>query len=297
MARALWLPDVLSAAGLHVVTHPGWETRGKEMEAVEGVFAHHTASPPNSTLATNLSVVTNGTNGTPGPIAQVLFWRNGDAHVVASGKANHGGAGGPWGWLPYSPPGQLSIANARTIGFECVNSGVGEPWSLELVEALLTGMAAVLGHVGAPVDHGVMHVEWAPARKIDPAGPNPLVRLRPRSQTWDGDHFRELIAARMGGGARLASIPPPVTHSPHPVVPVHIPAPTGDDDMPPIRVRFHGYKNVFLLTGGGYIHLTGALNEHYANTPLVVSEFHEQGVKSALAQTGLTMADLDPSGE
>jgi hypothetical protein len=67
--------------------------------------------------------------------------------------------------------------------------------------------------------------------------------------------------------------------------------------MPPIRVRFHGFKNVFLLTGGGYVHLTGALNEHYANTPLVVSEYHEQGVKSALAQSGLTMADLEPSGE
>jgi hypothetical protein len=305
MARALWLPDVLSAAGLTVVTHPGWQSAGHEMDAIEGVVAHHTASPDRGTLASALGVITHGNTVAPGPIAQVLIWRDGVCHVVAAGKANHAGAGGPWGWLPESPPGRLSLANAHLIGIECANDGRGEHWPLVQVESLLTACAAILSHLGTGIFHALMHAEWAPTRKIDPAGPNPVVALRAGSLTWDGNSMRHHIAARMTAGRQLAAAPAPVVESPHPVapfIPNFTPASAAtltseDDDMPPIRVRFHGFKNVFLLTSGGYIHLTGALNDYFSNAPLVESEYHEQGVKSALAQSGLTMADLLPSGE
>lgn len=206
--RALWLADVLRGAGLTVVEQPGWQTKGKELDAIEGLVCHHTASPPTSTLATNLYVVTNGNAVAPGPIAQVMLWRNGTFYVIASGKANHAGAGGPWGWLPKSPPGQLSTANARTIGIEAVNSGVGEPWGAEMVAAYEIGAAAILRHLGAGVDRMLTHHEWAPTRKIDPAGPTGgRVATLPGSQTWDGNAWRALVAAWL---QPTPPAPPPV---------------------------------------------------------------------------------------
>lgn len=206
--RALWLADVLRGAGLNVVEQPGWQTKGKELDAIEGLVCHHTASPPTSTLATNLYVVTNGNAVAPGPIAQVMLWRNGTFYVIASGKANHAGAGGPWGWLPKSPPGQLSVANARTIGIEAVNSGVGEPWSAEMVAAYEIGAAAILRHIGVGVDRMLTHHEWAPTRKIDPAGPTGgRVATLPGSQTWDGNAWRALVGRWLQPGP---PDPPPV---------------------------------------------------------------------------------------
>lgn len=196
--RALWLADVLRGVGLTVVEQPGWETRGKELDAIEGVVSHHTASPPTSTLAANLNVVMNGNGIAPGPIAQLLLDRDGTWYVIASGKANHAGAGGPWGWLPLSPPGQLSTANARTIGIEAINSGVGEPWAAEMVISYEIGCAALLKRIGVGVDRLLTHHEWAPSRKIDPAGPTAgRVATLPRSQTWDGNAWRALVAEWM----------------------------------------------------------------------------------------------------
>jgi hypothetical protein len=164
---------------------------------------HHTASPRASSLQTNLHVVTNGNGVGPGPIAQVLIWRDGACYLIADGKANHAGAGGPWGWLPLSPPGQLSTANARTVGFECVNDGVGEPWSTAQVVAMEIAAAAVLRHIGQGADRCLMHSEWAPSRKIDPAGPNSRVTLKPGSLTWAGGSFRDRV------DAWLTPAPPP----------------------------------------------------------------------------------------
>lgn len=211
--RALWLADVLRSVGLTVVEEPGWQTRGKELDAIEGVFAHHTASPVTSKLAVDLHVVTNGNGVAPGPIAQVLLERGtGVAHIIASGKANHAGAGGPWGWLPVSPPGQLSVANARTIGIECVNNGIGEAWAPDLVAALEIGSAAILRRIGQDAGRLVTHHEWAPTRKPDPAGPTGgRIAPLPNSRTWDGNALR----ARVQGW--LAP--------PHPLDPIPIPSP------------------------------------------------------------------------
>jgi len=208
--RALWLPDVLRSAGLNVIETDGWQTRGKELDGIEGVVSHHTASPPLSTLSTNLSVVTNGNGVAPGPIAQLLLWRTGTFYAVASGKANHAGAGGPWGWLPLSPPGQLSTANARTIGIEAVNSGVGEPWAPEMIDAYERGIAAILRYLGQGVDRALTHHEWAPSRKIDPAGPTGgLVATLPKSQTWDGNAWRARIAAHLTPPSPPVVVPTP----------------------------------------------------------------------------------------
>ena len=73
------------------------------------------------------------------------------------------------------------------------------------------------------------------------------------------------------------------------------PDPSPEDEM--IKVRFKGYNNVFLLGSGGYAHITIALDKFYKDLPLVLSELHSQGLKSALTQCGLKMSDMVPSGE
>ena len=68
-----------------------------------------------------------------------------------------------------------------------------------------------------------------------------------------------------------------------------------EDEMPPVRVRFQGFKNVFLFTSGGYTHLTEVLSPYFERFPLVVSDAHPQGLKCALAQSGLEHTDLVPT--
>lgn len=254
--RALWLPEVLRAAGLNVFEVDGWRTRGRELDSTDGVMVHHTASNPSSTLATNLHVVTNGTGATPGPIAQALVWRNGDWHVIAAGKANHAGAGGPWPplGLPYSPPGQLSIGNARLLGVECVNSGVGEPWPDVQVDSMLAGFAAILRHLGLDETGTLTHAEWAPSRKIDPAGPNTRIAFAPGSptRTWSGTAWRTAVAHRI---TLPAPQPPPE-----------------EDDEPMLRlIQVHGDPAQLILNG---IEVSTAVSEQ------IIADLRTAGVLS-----------------
>lgn len=105
-------------------------------------------------------------------------------------------------------------------------------------------------------------------------------------------HFQpvELPTARaLDAVASLDRWPVPVDlTSPVPTIkPVAIP-----EEGPVIRVRFKGYANVFSHDGGSYSHLSGAINQAYANVPLVESEYHEQALACALHQSGLTMNDM-----
>jgi len=246
--RVPWMADVLRNAGLTVIETKGWLGRGKEMDAVEGVVMHHTASPRTSSLQTNLYVVTNGNGVGPGPIAQVLIWRDGSCYLIADGKANHAGAGGPWGWLPLSPPGQLSTANARTVGFECANDGVGEPWPAAQVIAMEIAAAAVLRHIGQGAERCLMHSEWAPTRKIDPAGPNGRIALNPGSLTWAGYSFRDRVDDWL-----TPDVPtPPPTPTPSEDVRMFIIVGNNDNRTDPRRWVWDGAIGMRLLTEQSY---------------------------------------------
>ena len=201
--RAPWIADVLRAAGLNVVEEPGWESRGKEFVSIDGHMAHHTASPKTSTLAVNLSVVINGNSVAPGPIANVLLWRDGTCHVIASGRCNHAGKG----VLPWVP---LDQGNTHLLATEAVNDGIGELWAPEMVEAYEIGTAAMLRHLGLGSDRATTHSEYAPTRKIDPAGPTGgRIATLPGRSTWSPVAWRERIADRL-----RVPVPPPSSGSP-----------------------------------------------------------------------------------
>lgn len=162
MAYALiWLPEVLLAAGLKVAETPGWADRGRrDMPAPLGVMCHHTASRGPANMPT-LNLLIKGRDDLPGPLSQLGLGRDGTYYVVAAGQANHAGRGIWRG---------ITTGNASFIGIEAENDGKGEVWPEVQLDAYRRGVAAILRKLGAAANMCVGHKEYAPNRKIDPAG-------------------------------------------------------------------------------------------------------------------------------
>jgi len=167
--RLTWLADVLRAADLKVVEHPGWVDRGRNLTAVNAVIWHHTASGPRTSDAAVARLLIGGRPDLPGPLCQLGLARDGTYHVIAAGKGNHNGYG--------------NYGN-QTIGIEAYNDGVGERWPSVQIDAYDRGTAAILRHLGLTSGQVKGHKETDPGRKIDPAG-------------IDMDQARQRIAAHM----------------------------------------------------------------------------------------------------
>jgi hypothetical protein len=181
MTRALWIPDQLEAAGLTVIREWGWDLRGSASFNPQGVVCHHTASAPGNN-APSLGICINGRPDLPGPLCQILIARDGTCHVIASGTANHAGAGG-WRGL---------TGNTSVFGIEVENNGLGEPWSDHLLDVFARACAALLRGMGdTDADNVCLHREWAPTRKPDPAGPG---------FPQDGNTWRTRVQAALNEG-------------------------------------------------------------------------------------------------
>lgn len=159
MARALWLPSAITAAGLPLVRVPGWETRGSAAVSFRGLVCHHTASSRRGGNAPSLRIVTHGRSDLPGPLCQVLLARDGTCYLVAAGRANHAGSGG-WDGL---------AGNSSVMGIEAENDGVGEPWPAVQLDAYRRLARAMNHGMSAAARRTCAHREWTP-RKIDPTG-------------------------------------------------------------------------------------------------------------------------------
>lgn len=175
----IWLPDVLQAAGLDVVRVDGWENRGRaEMGVVEGVMCHHTANHRSGNMPT-LDRLILGRDDLPGPLSQLGLGRDGTYYLVAAGRCNHAGVGAFQG----SPEG-----NSRFIGIEAEHSGQPrDPWPKAQYSAYVTGVAAILRHLGVGAQRCVAHKEFAlPAgRKVDPCFDMNRFRALVRQQLQD----------------------------------------------------------------------------------------------------------------
>jgi hypothetical protein len=158
-----WLAEALREQGLTVRTVAGWKTRGRDGTfAPVGIMDHHTASSKTAGNVPALDTVTDGRADLPGPLCNVLVGRDGTCYVVAAGRCNHAGEGGPWKTVP------VNSGNAYTAGVEIENNGIGEPWSDELLDAVARVNAAFLDHEGKGDSWVVGHKEWTD-RKIDPS--------------------------------------------------------------------------------------------------------------------------------
>src|SRR5690606_7921464 len=132
-------------------------------------------------------------------------------HLGAAGATNTQGKGGPvWTSRGVIP---VDAGNRYMFSIEAGNNGVGEPWPKAQTDAYVLLCCAVLDCVncetpGAKLGAGDIfaHFEWAPTRKIDPAGPSPWAT---GAAKWNMDAFRGAVFLRMldGVGGRPAPIP------------------------------------------------------------------------------------------
>lgn len=152
--------------GLNVEEIEGWRHKGRPYNFYpRAIMPHHTASSSESGNFGSEGTVVNGRPGLPGPLCQFLLGRDGTVRLVAAGYANHAGYGGPRAGIPEN------MGNTYSYGIEAENNGLGEPWSKKQLNAYYRLCAALLAWMKIKdVSKVFGHKEWAPGRKIDPAG-------------------------------------------------------------------------------------------------------------------------------
>jgi len=162
-ARMQRIINRMRAQGLTVHEVDGWQSRGRDGSfAPKGVIEHHDASSIKSGNAGALPIIIKGRSDVPGPLAQFQVGRDGTWFIVAAGKSNHAGLGGPIIGIA------KNLGNANLYGVEVANSGLGEVYSPALHNSLNRGFACILNEVDQPTSHLIGHKEWAPGRKTDP---------------------------------------------------------------------------------------------------------------------------------
>lgn len=184
-----WLAAELRAAGLVVVEHDGWRTRGAASRtypnggfttATPAVIWHHDASAAGDSPGVPAYMLRNWANAA----AQLWVARDGTWHVLAAGVAWQTGA-----VLPGMPN------NWHSIGIETDHT-TGEAWPPALLESLRRGTAAMLRRLGHDATALHMHKTICSpvGRKTDPDG-------------LDLTTERALMAARLTGDDTMALTP------------------------------------------------------------------------------------------
>jgi N-acetylmuramoyl-L-alanine amidase len=191
------LATVCRNAGLLVQEEPGWQSRARSSGGYNSglpnhVMIHHTASGPSSDGQPDVSYMCYSADARP--VANLYIARNGKVWVMAAGATNTNGSGhDPCGATPDDS------MNSNAIGIEAGNNGTGEPWPDAQQRAYTTMVKALCKHYGIQTGRVHSHAEWAPSRKVDPAGPSRWAS----SGTWNEDAFRSDVATGWPGS------PPP----------------------------------------------------------------------------------------
>lgn len=170
MGLQTWIPAQLDAYGVRYILCDGWNSRGSSDFTPRGLVIHHDAFGRDVSASTCLNTLIHGRSDLPGPLCQI--WIDDDyeeaggsdrepmTYVIAAGRANHAGSGG---WKGLS-------GNSSVLGIEARNEGTGEQWSNAMLDTYAAVCAALLDGINADTAMLCGHKEWAPDRKIDPAG-------------------------------------------------------------------------------------------------------------------------------
>jgi hypothetical protein len=209
------LPAVVADAGIAVRTWPGWETRSRSSGGYVAVWAigvHHDASSPSTSTDSACSYCweTSGNR----PVGAVYLARDGEVVIGAAGATNTQGKGGPWATTQGVIP--VDSGNSYVLSIEAANNGVGEPWPAVQLDAYTRLVAALSRAYRVPTVDVVAHFEWAPDRKIDPAGP-PYETPGDVNRRWDMGRFRHDVDAVLEEpmeGTRMLAIYKPSFDSP-----------------------------------------------------------------------------------
>jgi hypothetical protein len=184
------LADVARAAGLVVHVVDGWERRARGSGGYDSgrpthVMVHHTASGPSSDPDGDVAYIATGSSDAP--LANLYLSRTGEVWVIAAGATNTNGSGSA-PWPGGCPDDQM---NTHAIGIEAANGGTGEPWPHVQQTAYVALCSALCAAYGIGSDLVRAHFEWAPGRKIDPAGQSMYAS---GSSSWQMDSFRDDVA-------------------------------------------------------------------------------------------------------
>lgn len=219
----VWLTDLdaaLTAGGVPYVEvgpsaadytdSPDWRSRGRPASTgpfePAGVLCHHTASPAGTSDEADINAILWGNSSAPGPISQLYCGRSGVVHIIAAGRANHGGQG-----IRPGIDSQCEDMNGALIGIEGGNSGVGEFWPDAQIEAYAALVAALCDWYGWPLEAVYLHGQTGPPgggcnSKIDPAGPWAGQPELVGSTMWNVDLWRAVCGSR----ASAPITPPPL---------------------------------------------------------------------------------------
>jgi len=131
------------------------------------------------------------------PVSNGLLDRTGLFTIIGAGATNHAGKGGPWAASRGTIP--LDSANSYCFGIEAANAGTGEPWSQAQQEAYTRMVKALCdAYLLRNATDTVAHREWAPSRKIDPAGAS---RWAKGADMWNMQAFRADVDAGWPAGS------------------------------------------------------------------------------------------------
>lgn len=193
--------------GITVQEEPGWQSRSRSSGGYNSglpnhVMAHHTASNPSSDGQSDVNYMCYGSDNRP--VANLYLSRTGKVWIMAAGATNTNGSGSD----PCGATANDSM-NSAAIGIEAANNGTGETWPTVQQDVYVKLVNGLCDHYGIPVGRVHSHFEWAPTRKIDPAGSS---KYASGGNKWNMDAFRgDVIAFGADGGQPPTPIPPPVS--------------------------------------------------------------------------------------
>lgn len=189
----------------------GWKYRARGSGGYNSgkpnhVMAHHTASSPSSDGWPGVNYCT--FTDEDAPLCNLYLSRKAEIYVCAGGATNTNGSGtDPCGIV------DQDSMNSSAIGIEAANDGVGEIWPAEMQRAYNLLCKELCEAYGIPFRQIHSHWEYAPSRKVDPAGPalyQEPPRLGPSNLSWNMDSFRQ--ACESAGGS--TPVPPEPTPEP-----------------------------------------------------------------------------------
>lgn len=180
------LAQVCRSIGVVVHEESGWQTRARGSGGYNSglpnhVMCHHTASNPSSDGQSDVNYMCYGSDNRP--VANLYLSRRGEIWVMAAGSTNTNGKGHDY-WGGGVPNDSM---NGYAIGIEAANNGVGEPWPTVQQDVYVSLVVALCSHYHIPNNNIRAHFEWAPDRKIDPAGQS---RYASGSNKWAMNSFR-----------------------------------------------------------------------------------------------------------
>jgi hypothetical protein len=156
----------------------GWRTRNRGTRGdgwgpVHGVMIHHTVTKSTKSA---IELCRDGRSDLPGPLYNVVVDKQGTAHLIGWGRANHAGEGDDdvlraliREQMPYPRPNEANTdGNARLYGIALLNMGDGEdPFPKEQLDTAATAAALLCGIHGWGPASVIGHKEWQRG-KTDP---------------------------------------------------------------------------------------------------------------------------------